>query len=366
MSEAGAQKAAIAATPISAVDIRAELLTLRKREGINLLKLRDHCPKLQSLPATMDHLEVRQMHPSNRHVAAYEVLECAISARVPSGTLVRILTVTLNIGKEQNEPKIDMEMNNQEDSNKTKKDETDTYLDARRKKLRAELLVGPKAFRNLEEEAYVQLSGALVAATRSPCSDEPSDPNFYTIIVDTPDRKFRLLWILIPLAATTDSVVRNKLATEMMALLPRARAALSGQVLGEDEPSFDVFEKMPGQQTSPWALARDLLDAVLMNAWPPPEDSTTSALTLLSAGSLAVLLLSDGGDVGVNHAQAAAREQSRFPDKSFVVEEERRASDDFLELKGDSLARLAEHIDRIERANIWAEILPGSLVHRKR
>jgi hypothetical protein len=308
-----------APVPASA-DVLRELVVLRQRDGISMHKLRERCPLLLGLPVTSHELARRQLDETDRHVAAYEMLKCAVTALIPRSDLSRIAAQTLNVmGGNSN-------------------------LDQRRNRLQAELYLTDKAYRRLEVEAFTHLAGVLVAADRSPCTGTPGEHLSqieFDLHVSTSSAQ--LLQILTLLSFERRQTIRDQLGSLLLEPLPNAQAALQDDLLAHLE--------------GPWAVARHLLAAVLIKAWPPRTAMPTSDLLLFAAGSLSDLLLSNVLDVDYQHFLVARTEQQRFQQLMLVDHE--RPTDEFYRLKGVNLLQLGAQIERLELDDRWVEVIAG-------
>ena len=300
-------------------EVMGELIVLRQQDGLTMRRVRDHGPRLCALRITTDQLQRRRLDESDRHVAAYEVVQCAVNSLVPRSDFSRVLAKTLNLAGDEG------------------------TLGRRRDRLRSELYISEKAYKRLEEEAYVHLAGALVAAERSPCAGLPSDHlaeiAFDLRITTTAEQ---LLKVLTLLSFERRETVRNLLGDALMEVLPNARAALDDYTLAQLE--------------GPWALARHVIGAVLMNAWPPNPKVTAPDEVLLSAGSLSNALLSNVHDVDLNYLLTARDEQERLHDQVMVTGDQPSA--EFFKLKGDTMVKLANQIREIEQNDKWSDVLP--------
>ncbi|MGY1651771.1 hypothetical protein [Geodermatophilus sp. SYSU D01119] len=139
--------------PAASKDVLAELQLLRQREGISMRKIEDGCPHLRRLRATTHELTLRRLAQGDRHVAAYNVIRCAVDKLVMRTRLNIILTRTLNLHGPD-----------------------DSDLDFRRRALQKEMQRSERAYRRLEDEAYTHLAGALVSSEQSPCEAQPLRP----------------------------------------------------------------------------------------------------------------------------------------------------------------------------------------------
>ena len=63
-----------------------DLISLRSRQGITMRKVKEQCPHLQQLTAVRLELARRRLAPSDLHVAAHEVVCCAVRGGERVGT----------------------------------------------------------------------------------------------------------------------------------------------------------------------------------------------------------------------------------------------------------------------------------------
>ena len=315
-----------------------ELTGLRQREGITLRKLRDSCPGLQGLPATTDQLLRSQLADADRHVAAFEVVKCAITRGINRTDFAHILGGTLALpasdGRHRHGRYVPQD------------------LTGRRRELAIELHVTEKALRRLEEDAYVELAGQLVAAEQSPCRADPEiDGRIATASSDTlvisleigGDAEL-LLRLLSELSVERRKLSREALAHAVFNHVPRAAA----YVTGDEDPDVGP---------NSWRLLRNLLDAVLMELW--HQDNVPDTEVLLTAESLHYYLLSNNDPLQLP-SEVLAREWPRFEGLLGEVKYERRFTySNLLPLKQKSLSSLADLLLKVEAADSWSTVLRG-------
>lgn len=295
-------------------DVAHELITLRQRDGMSMRKLRD-CPAIKSLPAVHEELRRRKLDLSDLHVAAYEALKCGVRSLVARTDYSKILSRTLNI------------------------DSDDKGLDDRRATLRAELYLTEKAYRRLEDEAYLHFAGVLVIERQAPC-DRVSTVALGEIVLDlrvtasTED----IANILNLISFERRHEVHQKLGHTLIEALPNAKLALTeaGYDLGGD----------------PWSAVRALGGAILRELWPPR--SQDEPLPVFMAASMNDLLFG-GFDAPYQHLEVARNEDSRFPGETLYILN--NPMDGLYKLKEVSLLALAFQILDLEESDKWRDLL---------
>lgn len=147
--------------------VRGELVLIRQSNGATADRIRQVAPQLCELPAVRhEHARLR-LAPTDTHVAALQVLACAVN-RIVNDEYREIVRVTLNI----NGP--------------------GGTLTARRKSLRAKLSVSEETYMRNEETAYSVLVTILVTTTLSPCDSNRMDGQPVAILLNPDENKFQV------------------------------------------------------------------------------------------------------------------------------------------------------------------------------
>lgn len=317
----------------SAADIERELIHLRQYEGMSILKIREKCPATMALPATTHELERLQMANSDRSVAAHRVINCAIQALIYRTDYAQILSGCLNIRPETS----------RDDAGKTKA----VLLDLRRSRLKAQLHVGSKAYRRLEDEAFVELAATLIMCRQSPCGDtdgglRPSaNAAFNAISAYDP----RLDQILNIFGYEQRSPVRAAYAAKFLESVP------NGVQAAEEYNSKN--------RQDDWAKFETLIGAIIINEWIAFLSLADLNQSLFSSESLRILVLGD--------PTAYAREDF---DKRVAAREQELTSVPHTDESGEplpyyysqklrSLSELALRATNIEATDRWREVLLG-------
>jgi hypothetical protein len=302
-------------------DVAHELITLRQRDGMSMRKLRD-CPAIKSLPAVREELRRRNLDLSDLHVAAYEALKCGVRSLVARTDYSKILSRTLNI------------------------DSDDRGLDDRRALLRAELYISEKAYRRLEDEAYLHFAGVLVIERQAPCDQTgaatPRDFVFDLRVTATAEDIASLLNLI---SFERRHEIYQRLSNALIEALPNAKLALS-------EAGYDLA-------ADPWRATRALGNAVFRELWPPRSES--ESLPVFMAESMSNLLFG-GFDPADQHLEIARNEDSRFPQETLYIL--KTPMDGLYRIKEISLLALALEILRVEEADGWRDLLRrGTAAH---
>jgi hypothetical protein len=291
---------------------------------MTMRKIREQCHTLCALRATIDEVRRRQLSDSDRYVAAFEVIKCAVSSLVPRTDYSRVLARTLNVAGE------------------------DSSLEQRRDRLQSEFYFTDKIYRRVEDEAFTHLAGALVAASQSPCSGPTVDGDA-KIALD-----FRITltanqlgYVLTLLSLERRSSIREQLSETLLEALPNALAVLSDEDQTRTERS--------------WPKLRQIIGGILTYVWPPKRSTLRPnkppiESTAFTAASMSDLLLGDQPDVDHEHLLVATAETKRY---NIRLVEDERLNRTFFSFKAASLQHLAELIERYERNDAWREVLPG-------
>lgn len=317
----------------------AELTSLRQQEGVTLRKLRDESPALCSTPATLDQLRRRGYAVDDRHLAALDVLRCAIERLVLRTDFAEILRETLQV--------------HEYSASGERRLNSPTSLTERRLRLLGQLSLTLKQLRRLEEDAYVELAGALARLSSSPCPDEADwlqafeqsggDVNF---TINVKGDRGELTQLLKLLLIETRPVSREGLAQAVLKHLDNARSALDGRSL--------------------LALGRLelLVRALLQELWPPTWAGQSSDHVgpdrLLTAANLYDHLLGEPLDRLRTRERIFRVEVSRYNARLEDASDRERRAFVFDDLLRDSLEALVDVVLTVERASGWAELLGGS------
>ncbi len=191
--------------------VQSELEQLRRYSGISIARVRERAPMICGLPCTADELRRRRLDPSDSHLAADAVIRCGASRLVRRSDLARILADTLNF------------------------DGYAHYLEGRRTTLRSLLGLSEYQFDRVEREAYTELAGHLVAATRSPCDDKSStsDGTEESLFRSDLDGVERLARLLLHLVAETRANRREGVVDAIGELLPAQKAVMGSEAWSE-------------------------------------------------------------------------------------------------------------------------------------
>lgn len=283
------------AGPVASSAVLSELVWVRGRDGLAPAKLRGGCPNILSLPMTTNELERRRLAADDRHVAAFHVIQCAITTLVPRTDYSQILSLTLNM-----------------------QPSGATTLGSRRTTLKGFLRATDKEFRRLETEAFDYLSTALVAGRSSPC-DGKLDPALakaeLTMTVSaTPDVMARLLNVL---TLEDQMTVRFVVAEILSELLPTVRRLVAPRFKGE-------------------AGMRNLFESAIDVHWPDRDPQ------LMGPRIMKDLLF--GGLGLVSQTTRSAHSLERPGDYQ-----------SFVDLRDRSLAHFADILLDIESSNAWRQ-----------
>ena len=301
-----------------------DLISLRSRQGITMRKVKEQCPHLQQLTAVRLELARRRLAPSDLHVAAHEVVCCAVRQIVPRTEHRRVLWHTLNIEGDLAES-----------------------LDARRRRVSAELYLSEKAYHRLEEEAYLELAGALVGAVQSPCEDGAEPIHLNIQISLSPERLADFLNLL---TYEPRLMVRDSLGIALLQALPNAMSYLGISIEYGPPAYLDEDQVILEGNT----VLDILLDPLLRDAWPPREAG--EPLPVLLADSMNLLLNLRDEFPAEQHFNVALAETPRWPDKVLNLNEQ--VMDSFVALKQVSLLAFALLIKDVEEQDRWGEYLP--------
>lgn len=303
---------------ISSEEVRRELIELRSRAGMSMRKIRDISTAIVRLPMVDDELRRRPLAESDRHVAAYEVIRCAVRRLVPRTDLSYILRETLNINGEDSEG-----------------------LERRRTAVRTALFLQEKPYSRLEEEAYINLAGAMVVAAQSPCREGGGEAKLQVnfSVEASPEAVSYLLNLL---SIEDRLAVRAELSRAVLDALPNARTFL--------------LEARDMTKESPQGALATLGDAVLRN-WTPTGKESVSAFM---AESLSQLLFTDRADPARKRA-VAVEEERRQPWKAegsllFIDV----LTSEFYERLQTSIHNFANFMLEIDKQNTWHQIVDGS------
>lgn len=212
--------------------VLSELQLLRQRDGASERKLRDLCPTLLSLQVVSSEMTRSRYAESDRHLAAWSVLSCAISFLIHRAQVRQILSDTLNM-RELHEGD----------------------LEDRRRLLQKVLFLTPKVYRRLEDDAYVKLASRLVAANTTPCGPDADTQRQEQIKLDfsiTTDLEL-IRDLLEELGQQRFGSVRHVLEARLLQSFPRGAQA-AAEELGADVPEFLHW--------------RRILEATIRDDWP--------------------------------------------------------------------------------------------------
>jgi hypothetical protein len=292
-------------------EVRQELVALRQRDGASSPKLRTCCPSMRRLPATEDHLRKTQLNPADWHVAAFQVLTCAV-ANLRRTDLNTIASGTLNFGGDSE------------------------GLDRRRDRLMLILHLSPKEYDRREQLAYDELADRLVAAQRSPCQEpgilEEGDEQAVPLAVG-----MLFVQVLQSLTVEERRTARQLLFDQLLSELPSAQAALADESMSR-------------------LTMADLLSVLLRSDWPPTSHLPTVAARLLGAAQLDHLI--------TGHVAWELRHTTVFADWTAPSKEvlfESPVTSDFYNRLHYSVLILAAHIEAIEIDGRWTELLQRAL-----
>jgi hypothetical protein len=130
-------------------DVLRDLVELRETVGLSAARLEeeDKGVHLKALRAVDHHMSWASLHPGDRHVAAYKVVECSVGMDMHNPDQRWLVERTLNL---------EGAINN---------------LKERRDRVMQELHISAKAFVRREALAYNHLAAQLVARDTTPCDD---------------------------------------------------------------------------------------------------------------------------------------------------------------------------------------------------
>lgn len=296
-------------------DVAHELITLRQRDGMSMRKLRDR-PAIKNLPAVREELRRRKLDASDLHVAAYEALKCGVRSLVARTDYSKILSRTLNI------------------------DGDDKGLDDRRAILRTELYLTEKAYRRIEDDAYLHFAGVLVVERQAPCDQASvaalSDIVFDLRVTASPEDIANLLNLI---SYERRNEIYQMLGRTLIEALPNGKLALT-------EAGYD-------SEGDPWRAARTLGSAILRELWPPRRQD--ERLPVFTAESMSDLLFGSRFNAADQHLEIARNEDFRFPGETLYILE--TPMDGLYKHKEISLLALAFEILDIEGSDRWRDFL---------
>lgn len=228
--------------------VLSELKALRQREGISPERVQRYAPAIQSLPVVIDEREQRRFSEGDEHVAAYNVIGCAVENLVRDPTKRVILRHTLNY-----------EGNHFD-------------LDSRRGAAAAELFKSVSACEPIEARAFIDLAALLVDAMETPCRTRRRTVTDQEVLEAFQNYRnlSDLKQALSVFAREKDPAVQEAIARVVRKMLPRGYSSTGGQstvhgmadagVLGELlKEAFDVhyqklWDTLKGRWNGTWIL----------------------------------------------------------------------------------------------------------------
>lgn len=317
-------EAASSAAHVTSRDALRELKELRQYRGITMLRVRERAPLIQKLAITLDEAARRQLAAEDSHVSAYYAIQCTVQHSIRRPDLAHILRQTLNFHEEGN------------------------FLDDRRASLIAEFDSRPKLYARLEDEAYTQLAGVMVAADRSPCRDGGKPPDSLSIDLKlTLERESDLKWLLTILTVDKRRSVQEAVANAVLGHLPDVQAQIF--TLPERYRPLDDVEAM-----------RLLLALALLHL----RDSGQLGGKVLSFSAACDVLLSKLIDTYWTARLAARSEEARrgaHETPSHLIERNAVGDDwpgaEFHRLKARMTSMLVRSLVEREQSGRWDELL---------
>ncbi len=147
--------------------VLGELEVLREGVGVSPERIRRRAPEMQQLAVVGDQLEYQQLHPSDRHIAAYMAIGCVIEHGIGNYQHQQILILTL---------RYDMSMlalrRDPEAWNEVRRATTVSQRDALTQAL---LFYKKSAYFEMRKEAYAELANQLAMRTHTPCRANGTD-----------------------------------------------------------------------------------------------------------------------------------------------------------------------------------------------
>lgn len=317
--------------PVDSDRILRELIFLRGYDGASFTKVRQKCPGLMNLRVTTIEAERRGLSPKDQHVAAIKVLECGIRNLVPRPDYSRILSRTLNLPFSGSA----------------------SGLEYRQDLLRLELNLSDKEFRRVQRQAFDDFASRLVLADSSPCADDVEPDRTLRLDIKIEGSAEELAAALNLLTFELRPAIVERVGQEILRALPRARAQVqSGRVAGLEDLVKVVLTEL---YTADGEVAID-----------PSKDSRGQSTEIMFYLGESVMTL-----LGFN---GPTRWLTERVDAIYRIELEVRdavAADifpreplgpKFQRIKHRSLARLAELVAKVERADAWEDLLDGSSI----
>jgi hypothetical protein len=211
------------ATPSSAV-IQQELLALRRRRGISTKRLRAHAPVTCGLRSVSSYMQHRQLDPSDRPSAAYEVIKCAIDAKVLRSDMREVLMWALNY---TGSPGLLKDRQIHLMSLIPEVRSADPNIPTQPLSIRA--------YGELEDESIWQLASALVALVESPCPPAGVPARDLVLQLSVTIREADLPWLIHAISTEPRQAIREIIQIETLGRMP-----VGGR----------VFDRIAGAQAS--------------------------------------------------------------------------------------------------------------------
>ena len=320
----------------ASIAVRDELVKLRKGTGLSEDRLRE-CPLLCALPATQHELERRGFDRSDAHIAAYQMIKCAVRSFLPATETYEIVRTALNL------------------------DESADGLEQRRKGLERRLSYGASLIRRREASGFTQLANRILAAQESPCAEQP--PGGKTTTFE------------IRIETTSASLVEAlRLMTMEGRYLPLDNLGLKVLIAGRNLLNFFDIDLLPLNEHPGrlWTYAITVLDLVIDARWPSEEDPARRAAAerVLSAATMQSLLTTRTANsrdhMDIVQRNAAAVESAARPHLPVLIAGG-QLTDAFFERRDAGLKLLATEYRTIDSFDRWADLVkPAKVEQMKR
>lgn len=198
------------------VEIRSELLAIRKAKGLDVVSVRAHGIKLQQLPVVDDEMGRSNYEESNRVVATVKAVRCAVEElanRNDRQSFEILLRTLINRDRAQT-------------------------LDAIRTELITQLYLSDRSrqyYDDIESKAYVRLAGTLVEADASPCRSKDMQAAVDELVEIYCRSDIAIREVLAAYGYSIDDpILQSALRRALIEKLPRGVSALRAHAVPEE------------------------------------------------------------------------------------------------------------------------------------
>jgi hypothetical protein len=234
--------------------VYGELKSLRERGGISEKRIRESCPLLCALPATLHELERRGLAHEDAHIAAYLMIECAVREYLRKSDQHQIVHACLNFG------------------------DSDELLEKRRERLAANLHVSLATIKRREDDGFRILANRILTAEQSPCGEARSDGSELTLDVRVRTTSHQLIDVLRLM--TMEGRVTPGDDLGLAVLLAIGHVVLTYRM---------DLEELTGRPGALRVRAAVFIRLILERRWPPEDDPRFDSM--LSTDALQELLI---------------------------------------------------------------------------